>query len=158
MRQNDPESFLLAIETFLKSNLNTEIASLNTEKNDAIVLKAISTDAYFLQTLNDKVANYNPYILIGLDDIGSEGTGPSTAKILTFSIIIILQDSIEDLMIGRRMLRYGRVLEDLLNRSFNKIIPHATFRINSLVPIAITSVNSNDPYRAVGAQVVAALG
>jgi len=154
----DPESYLLAIETFLKANLNTEITDLNTEKNDAIVLKSISTDAYFLQTLNDKVANYNPYILIGLDDIQSVGIGPATGKKMIFSIVIIIQDSIEDLLIGRRMLRYGRVLEDLLNRSFNKIICHATFTIQSLVPIAITSVNTNDPYRAVGVQVETTLG
>jgi hypothetical protein len=154
----DPETYLLAIETFLKANLNTEITALNTEKNDSISLKSISTDAYFLQTLNDTVANYNPHILIGLDDIGGSGIGPGTLKTLTFSIIIILEDRGEDLFIGRRMLRYGRVLEDLLNRSFNKIIPHATFIINSLVPIAITTVNSNDPYRAVGAQVVTNLG
>jgi hypothetical protein len=156
--KHDPETYLLAIETFLKANLNTEIANLNTEKNDSITLMTIVSDAYFLQTLNDTVANYNPHILIGLDDIGSSGIGPGTVKTLTFSIIIILEDRGEDLLIGRRMLRYGRVLEDLLNRSFNKIIPHATFKINSLVPIAITSVNSNDPYRAVGAQIVTALG
>lgn len=154
----DPESYLLAIETHLKANLNTEIASLNSEKNDSIVLKTIVSEAYFLQTLNDTVANYNPHILIGLDDIQGNGNGPGTLKVLTFTIVIILEDRGEDLFIGRRMLRYGRVLEDLLNRSFNKIIPHATFVINSLVPIAITSVNSNDPYRAVGAQIVASLG
>lgn len=158
MSKYDPETYLLAIQTFLQANLNTEIGTLNTEKNDAIVLRTISSDAYFLQTLNDTVANYNPHILIGLDDIASAGTGPGNVKVLTFSIIIILEDRGEDLYIGRRMLRYGRVLEDLLNRSFNKIIPHASFKINSLVPIAITSVNSNDPYRAVGAQVVTSLG
>jgi hypothetical protein len=154
----DSEEYLLKIQNFLQANLNTEIGNLNTEKNDSIVLKTISNDAYFLQTLNDTVANYNPHILISLDDIGSSGIGPGTLKTLTFSIIVILEDRGEDFFIGRRMLRYGRVLEDLLNRSFNKIIPHATFKINSLVPIAITSVNSNDPYRAVGAQIVTALG
>lgn len=154
----DSEEYLLAIQSFLQANLNTEIGNLNTEKNDSIVLKTISTDAYFIQTLNDTVANYNPHILISLDDIGGNGIGPGTLKTLTFSLIIILEDRGEDLFIGRRMLRYGRVLEDILNRSFNKIIPHATFKINSLVPIAITSVNSNDPYRAVGAQIVTALG
>ena len=154
----DPETYLLSIETYLKAHLNTQIGTLNTEKNDSIVLKTISTNAYYLQTLNDTTVNYNPHILIGLDDIASQGIGPGTVKTMTFTVVIIAEDRGEDLFIGRRMLRYGRVLEDLLNSGFNKIIPHATFKINSLVPIAITSVNSNDPYRAVGVQIVCDLG
>jgi hypothetical protein len=155
----DIESYLRQINTYLQANLNTQIASLNSEKNDSLVLKSISTDAHFVQTLNDKVANYNPYILIGVDDIGqSAGIGPATMKPLTFSVVIVLQDSIEDLEIGYRCLRYLRVLEDLFNNGFNKILPHVTFKVNSLVPIAITAVNSNDPYRAVGVQLVTNLG
>lgn len=158
MSNYDPETYLLSIQTFLKANLNTEIASLNLEKNDTLVLKTISTDAYFLQSFNNTVSNYDPHILIGIDDITGSGIGPGVVKTLTFSIVIIVEDRGEDLFAGVRMLRYGRVLEDLLNRSFNKIIPHATFKINSLVPISITSVNSNDSYRAVGVQIVAELG
>ncbi len=154
----DLEDYLLSIQTLLQADLNTEITSLNTEKNDSIVLKTVANEAYFLQTLNDTVANYNPHILIGLDDIQSQGIGPGTVKTLTFSIVIILEDRGEDLLIGRRMLRYGRVLEQLMNRSFNKLFPHAKFRVNSLVPIAITTVNSNDPYRAIGVQVETNLG
>jgi hypothetical protein len=80
-----------------------------------------------------------------------------TAKKLIFELVIILQDSAEDLNIGRRMLRYGRVLEDLCNRSFNKIMPYAMFKIQSLVPILMTAVNSNDPYRAVGVTIESTL-
>lgn len=156
--KQDPEVFLLAVKQFLVDNLNTEIGNINTEKNDSIVLSTISSSAYFIQTLNDTVANYNPHILVGLDDIGSVGIGPGTLKTLTFSVVIILEDRGEDLYIGQRLLRYGRALEDLFNRSFNKILPHASFKVNSLVPIALISVNSNDPYRAVGVQIQTALG
>lgn len=154
----DIETYLLQIQDYLQTNLNTEVAAINTEKDDDIVLKTISNSAYFIQTLNDTVANYNPYILIGIDDIQASPIGPATVKTLTFSIVVVMQDSIEDLYIGRRVLRYGRVLEDLFNRGFNKIFPHVTFNVQSLVPIAITAVNSNDPYRAVGVQVVTNLG
>jgi hypothetical protein len=154
----DIEEYLLQIETYLKANLNTEISAMNLEKNDTIILKTVSDSAYFIQTLNDSVANYNPHVLLGVDEIQATPIGPATVKAVTFSIIIILQDSIEDLSIGRRMLRYGRVLEDLFNRGFNAIFPHASFKVLSLVPIAITAVNSNDPYRAVGVQVVTNLG
>lgn len=154
----DLEEYLLAIETMLKSELNNAITALNTEKNDSIVLKTVANEAYFLQTLNDTVANYNPHILLGLDDIVSQGIGPGTVKTLSFSIVIILEDRGEDLFIGRRMLRYGRVLEELCNSRFNKIFPHAKFKVTSLVPIAIVSVNTNDPYRAIGVQIETNVG
>ena len=154
----DIESYILRIQAFLQANLNTAITDLNTEKNDTIVLATISNDAYFIQTLNDTVANYNPHILIGIDAIQSVPGPGATIKILTFSVIILVEDRGQDLFIYRRMLRYLRVLEEMMNRSFNKIIPHATFNVNSLEPIALIAMNSNDPYRAVGVQIVASLG
>lgn len=155
----DIEQHLLAIQARLQSQLNTDIAALNTEKNDSCVLKTVSNDAYCLQTLNDKVANWNPFILLGVTDIETlDGLGPATLKRVVFEVVIIVADTELDDFIGQRMLRYGRVLEDLFNRDFAKIIPSANFKVNSLVPVAITAINSNDPYRAVGVQVVANIG
>lgn len=153
----DPEIYLDTIQTFLQSNLNNEIIAMNSEKNDSITLKQVSNSAYFVQTFNDAIANYDPHVLIGVNDIQSSGMA-GTVKVITFDVILIVEDRGEDLHIGKRMLRYLRVLEDLFNRSFNKIIPHATFRINSLVPISLTSSNTNQAYRAVGVQVVTSLG
>lgn len=153
----DAEDILVEIQTYLQANLNTKIAEINSEKNDSITLNSVSTDAYFLQTLNDSIANFDPYILIGLDDMPSVGIGPATLKTLTFTVVLVLADT-QDLLIGRRMLRYGRALEEIFNEGFQRILPFVSFKVNSLVPIAITSVNSNDPYRAVGVEVVTALG
>ena len=158
MAKFDIETYLLAIETYMKANLNTYIGNLNTEKNDSITLSTVSNDAYFLQTLNDRVANFDPYILLAIDDIQGQGIGPGVVKTLVFTAVIVVADQSMDLLIGRRMLRYGRVLEDLFNDGFGKIIQGATFKINSLVPIAITSVNSNDPFRAIGVEIVSQLG
>ena len=158
MAKFDIETYLLAIETYMKANLNTHIGNLNTEKNDSITLSTVSNDAYFLQTLNDRVANFDPYILLAIDDIQGQGIGPGVVKTLVFTAVIVVADQSMDLLIGRRMLRYGRVLEDLFNDGFGKIIQGATFKINSLVPIAITSVNSNDPFRAIGVEIVSQLG
>lgn len=155
----DIETLLLRIETYLKANLNTAITALNTEKNDSLVLAQVVDDAYFLQSFNQRIANYDPHILIALDDVQGSGIGPGVAKTLVFTVVLILADTNDmDLMIGIRMLRYGRVLEDLFNRGFSKILPSANFKVNSLVPIAFTSLNSNDPYRAVGVEVVTVLG
>lgn len=154
----DAETYLVRIHDHLKAQLNLKIAEINAEKADAITLASVSDDAYFLQSLNEKIANYDPYVLIALDDAPSVGIGPSTIKQLTFTACMIVADNPIDLQMGIRMLRYGRCLEEIFEEGFAKIIQSANFRINSLVPIALTSINSNDPYRAVGVEIVAALG
>lgn len=154
----DIESILSDIETHLKANLNTRIAALNTEKNDSIVLKTVSDNAYFFQTLNDSLANYNPFLFYGLANVAGEGIGPGVVKTLTIQVIICIEDRGEDLFIGKRMLRYSRVLEDLFNSGWAKIKPYSTFKINSLVPVALTLMNSQHPYRAVGIDLITTLG
>lgn len=158
----DIESYLLAIRDFCVSNLNTQVSSLNSEKSDTLVLKEIDSAAYFITTMNNRVANFNPYVLIGITNIVGQSSGPAVVKELTFGVSILLQDSMEltseDLNAGVRILRYLRVLEDLFNNGFNKILPHAKFRVNSLVPIAVTAPNSNDPYLAAGVELVTTLG
>lgn len=154
----DIEQYLLNIKAYLLANLNTYITALNSEKNDTVVLATLDSAAYFLQTFNGTIANYNPHMFIGVSDIQSQGIGPGTLKQLTFDVILIFEDRVQDIDVGIRLLRYGRILEEIFNRGFQKIMPGATFKVNSLVPISIVSVNTNDPYRAVGVQVVAALG
>ncbi len=157
MSQTDAETVARAIETYLKANLNTFITNLNTEKNDSITLKTISTDAYFFQSLNEKVANYDPYFLLHLDNIGGVGIRGATSQIFNFSCGIIVADRGEDLFIGYRMLRYGRVLTDIFNDGYGKILKHVNFTVQSLVPVVIPSVNSIDPFRAVGIAVEASI-
>lgn len=153
----DPEAVSRAIMTYLVANLNTTITAMNTEMNDAIVLKTIADEAFFFQTMNDKTANYDPYFLLSLDDIEGEGIPSANSELLVYSCGIVLQDAGQDLSIGYRMLRYGRVLKNLFNNGYNKIIPHVTFTIQSLRPVVIPSPNSNDLYRAVGVTVMAPL-
>lgn len=151
----DAEEVSRAIIAYLVANLNTRITALNAEFNDDIVLKTLSDDAFFFQTMNDKVANYDPYCLLSLDDIQGEGIPSASSELLVFSCGIVLQDAGQDLSIGYRLLRYGRVLRELFNNGYSKILPHVTFTIQSLRPVVIPSPNSNDLFRAVGVQLMA---
>lgn len=156
----DLEFTLLRIRDFLVTNLNTAIGDLNTAKNDSVVLQTVSNNAYFLQTLNQAIANYNPYVLLGVTDIqGDRSTYSGTVKLLFFQVVIVVADTDDlDLQIGIRMLRYLRILEELFNKGFNKVMPSAKFTVNSLVPITLTALDSNDRYRAVGVEIVTGLG
>lgn len=156
----DLEYIVLRIRDFLQTNLNTAITNLNTAKNDGLTLDTVSNDAYFIQTLNQAIVNYNPYIIVGVTDIrGDRSTYSGTVKQLVFQIVIVVADTMDlDLQIGIRMLRYLRILEELFNLGFNKVMPSAKFTVNSLVPISLTAMDSNDRYRAVGVEIVTSLG
>jgi hypothetical protein len=154
----DPETYLVRIADFMKANLNTQIAAMNTEKNDSIVLNTVNTDGYAIQSMNEAIMNYDPYILVGLDDIQSRGIGPAVAKTLVFQVIIVVADAASDLNMGLRMLRYMRVMEDFFCQNFNSIFPSAKFKVNSLVPVGPITWNSNDPYRATGVELTTELG
>lgn len=158
----DPERYLRRVEEYLKANLNTAITALNAEKlalgQADPVLKLLHADAFFVQTLNDTIANYDPHVFIRLADMPSEGNGPGTVKELQIEVLLITEDRGEDLFVGYRLLRYLRVLEELFERAFDRLFPHATFKLNSLVPIALTRVDSNDPFRAVGVRLTTTMG
>ncbi len=63
----DDEQVIRDIETLMKAQLNTEIACINTQKNDALILATIPSDHYVFETLDSRVNNFkNFFILYGL--------------------------------------------------------------------------------------------
>lgn len=148
----DVETVLDSIETFLKANLNTQIGLMNTEKGGSIVLKTVANEAYIFQSLNNEAANFNPFVFFGVESSTTEGIGPVTAKRYTANAIIVLSDDGNDTDVGRRVLRYGRVFEDLFNANYDKIQKELKFEVKSLEPITFQLINSNDTYRAVGVE------
>lgn len=149
-KKYDVESFLDDVEGFLKTYLNAQITLLNSEKGADPVLLPIADEAYFLQTLNDRVANYNPFLFYGIDQVQSEGIGPATRKQYLVNVIIVMSDMGEDLLIAKRLLRYSRVLEDLFENKFAQMGNSVKLKVQSLVPVSFKLVNSSDDYRAVG--------
>ncbi len=152
MAKYDIENFLSDMATALQDSstgLNSKITALNTEKNDSLTLAQVSTSAYFLQTLNDAVAQYDPFIFYGVSEVESKGIGPDTAQIYTVQVIITFADKMDPLT-GKRLFRYGRALEDFFHSKFDKIGQNRIQKITSLEPVAFTLVNSNEMFRAVG--------
>lgn len=155
MPRFDLENLIDAIETRVKADLNARITTINSEKNDTISLKTIDANAYVFQELNGKVLNYNPFIMTAIEDIQSAGIGPDTLKTVTLSCVVILTDTGEDVAIGKRVLRYGRALEECFHANWSAI-PHAVnLKIQSLTPVQFTALNSSEIYRAVGVSIQA---
>lgn len=160
----DLEVILDQLKSALQTTLNSKIDAIQAEKatGDAsaartVALSHVDNKAYFLQTLDDAIANYDPFILFGLDDPRAQGIGPATAKNYKITVALCASDSGQDLEIARRMFRYSRALEETMEYYFARISPAIKLSVESLAPIQFTLMNSSNNYRAVGVSISVAI-
>lgn len=147
----DIEIFCDDLANFLKANLNIKIQEINSLKNDGLNLAEINDEAYFFQTMDETVSNFDPFIYYGVQDIESQGLGPATRKKYTVVAAVIMADLAEDTKLGKRLLRYSRVLEEVISEKYSDIASDAfKVKLNSLVPISLRLSDTSENFRAVG--------
>lgn len=147
----DIELFLSDVETYLKANLNTKLTAINAEKADSITLKPVDDAAYFCQSLNDSVTNYNPFVYYGVDSIESNGIGPATSNGYKVEVAIVVSDQGESLDVNKRiMFRYHRALTELFQEGYASVARGVKIKVQSLVPISVQLMNSSAEARAIG--------
>lgn len=158
----DIEILAADIETFLKANLNTKISAISSEKNDSISLSTIDSAAYFFQSMDEKVANYDPFVLYGVVEmpISDPVMGCANLKGLTYQVIICMVDNKNDATKdkSKRALRYSRCLEELFASNYDKIHYGYKFYAQTLTPVPFTDLNSSRNYIAVGLNLRVNLG
>lgn len=154
----DMESLLDDVKAAMVSHFNTVVGEINTEKNDTIVLDTLNADAYILQSMNGKLANWNPLCLYGVENIESSSRGPLHSSKFTLSVMIIAIDTGEDIECGKRMFRYSRALEEVFRRGWNGGQGGVKLEVKSLVPIPFTDLNTSERYRVVGVALEGNLG
>lgn len=146
----DIEAVLGLIETFIKANLNTKLAALDTEKSDGITLATIATDAYFLETLDRGVASHKAFIVYGIEAGEAVGIGPGTSEKWKIFVVLVLSDEGSDTQIVKRLLRYQRGLKEIFETSWASITTAVKFKIASLRAVPIELFDSSFPCRAIG--------
>ncbi len=155
----DVEMLLSDIKELLLADLNEFISDLNAEKNDAIVLKPISQDAYFLQELNSRETNFNPFILLAEEAISSVTIPGGSVETIKISVTIIVQDLGEDVgdAISNRMFRYRRALKEVVEGSF-QIVSSANILTVQSLPIVGFQIGEGNSYRSIGIEIVSSIG
>lgn len=165
----DIESLLFDIKTLMISKLNTKIGDINTEKNDQVVLATVKDDAYFIQSLDGRQANYNPYVYIGVSDIkpGDEDASKwgKSQEELEIAVAIIVADNgdepnhatITD-AIPRRTFRYLRAIKEMFQENFDKNKNGIKLSVQSQVPIELSLSNDSGTERAIGVILRADIG
>lgn len=157
MAKYDIENLLADIQAFLQSNLNAKLSAISAEKADGVNLPLIDSNAYFLQTFNDKNASYDPFVFYGIDKVEGDASGPYASRNYKLNVIIIASDQGQDLSMPKRMLRYSRALDEIFSENWATIGAAVKFRVTSLEPISFTMMNSSEPYRAIGVTLEAPL-
>jgi len=154
----DTECLLKSILDTVKTNLNSEILLIDTEKAD-YVLDPISDEAWYFQQLGEEVFSYQNFVVWGTygnPDNFDTVHGNAIKQIEIFFEVVLADDgSAENENIHYKMLRYTRALESAVNKNFMKIWSGLKVKVTNLTPTIFDI--SNRQYRSAGIKVVAAI-
>lgn len=160
MAEFDIEDMFDELDTFLKANLGTYITAVNTAKGNDPVIVTPEAGAYFFQSWNDKILNYNPAIFYGLQEVNSKGVGPATSQILKIFIDVIVCDNGQDSLTTKRIMRYTSALKKLVEGNWDKIFSGMQkMKIDVMIPIAFkANLDSADDYKVGGVMIETGIG
>ena len=158
MAKYDLEMLLADVKAVMTSSLNTKLAEIDSEKADAITLATVASGSYFFQTMDAEVANCNPFILYGIEDIETIHIGPYGSKLVTITVYLVLEEGGQEANLSSRMLRYLRALEEIYETDWQTVSNAIKIKKQSLVPFELTRLNDSQPCRAVGIRLRADLG
>lgn len=154
----DIETLLIEIDTMLKANLNTEIEAVSNDKADGLSLPLIGENAYAIQSLDDKVQNYDNYVFTQVTDIKTIGTGPNTSEDYTIGVWIVAGGTANQLQQSQRMFRYLRALKRTFEKYWDKTSSlKIKLKIESIPPQDVINLNTSKYFRVVGVQITGAI-
>jgi hypothetical protein len=157
MTKYDLEDLCADIATVLQTNLNSKLSEIDSEKNDGIVLKQVTGDAYFFQELNNKVANFDPFVLYGVESVQTLSQEGAAAQVATISVVIVVSDPGLDPELPKRMIRYARALHEIFEENYSLLRLSSKLIIQNLMPVSFNLLNSSQSYRAAGVNLIAGL-
>ena len=153
MSKFDLECLVDNIEQFLKDNLNTKIQEIDVEKNNGITCELVDPEAYIFQSLDNLPVNFDPILFYGISDLGSDSVPGAVAKKPKIEISVIKVDD-ESKEIGKKLLRYGRALEEIFEKNYFKINNvRPKIEVTSLQPVSFKAQNSSHRFKAIGIEI-----
>lgn len=158
MAKVDVEVIMDAIGSELVNQLNTRIAAMNTEKGGT-ALPTVDNNAYFQQTLDDRVANYDPFLVYGVTSVETRQEIDSASwEDFTISVNICFHRQVKDLTTAKMAYRYNRILKELFSQAWDRIKPGFKFYVTSIEPVPFTLADSSRAYMATGVDLRIGLG
>ena len=152
MAIHDFESIIDSVKLIIVNNFNTKLTAITAEKGDSIVLPPVFASAYFLQSLDESAANFDPFIVYGIEDIKSESIGPKTSEDIFISVVIVLADNGKN-DINRIMFRYSRALKEIFEENWQIHDSSTKININRSTVVPFESLDSSASYKAIGIEI-----
>lgn len=149
---SDFESILDNVKTIMVDNFNTKLTEISNEKNDDIILPEVDSNAYFLQSLDERAANFDPLIAYGIEDIETTSIGPRSAERLLISAVITLSDNGRD-EINRIMFRYSKAFKEIFQENWQLVDSSTKINVTRSTVVPLQSLDSSATYKAIGVEI-----
>lgn len=150
MAKFDIESFQDSVLQIIKDNINAKIAEINTEKADSITLETIDTTNAFANDLNEVVVNFDPFVYHGISAINPTAIGGATSNNITLFFEVIFAYNADGNSQIRKVLRYSRILQEIVEEKQRKILGVSNLEIQQLVPLDVRLSESDQQYKIGG--------
>lgn len=157
MARLDLETILDKIKLLFQAKLTAKLAALDAEKNDGITLPTVENGAYFLQGYHEGMANFNQFIVYGVEKIDSTSVNALAAKSFSLYVELAMTDQGMNNENMKKLLRYGRALEEIVNENFDKILGNTRFQTSLLEPAAFEDVKGGVFLKSVGVRITASI-
>jgi len=143
MRTTD--EILCLIQDFYKANLPAEIDAQNKLAKDSLMVPVPEHDAYGIQFITEKMLVFNPWILIGEEDIGFEQVAHIVKEFPKIRILIGMSPNAaeDDENLPKILFRFRKALINVLANNFRRVIPGMDFKIQ-IDPPAPFNVKGQD--------------
>ncbi len=152
MAKHDFEEILDSVKAIMVNNFNTKLTAITTEKGDSIVLPEVVAEAYFLQTLDERAANFDPFIVYGIEDIETVSIGPQSSEKIFISVVILLTDNGRN-DINRIMYRYSRALKEIFEENWQIRNSSSKINVSRSTVVPFEALDSSATYKAVGIEI-----
>ena len=152
MAKHDFEEILDSVKSIVSDKFNAKLTSITTEKGDSLILPPVDANAYFLQSLDEAAANFDPFIAYGIENIESTSLGPHTAERITMSVVIVLADNGRN-DINRIMFRYSRALKEIFEENWQIHNSSSKINVNRSTVVPFEALDSSATYKAIGIEI-----
>ena len=165
------EQFADDLEAMMRSKINAKITQINDEFTETIVnppdpdqiiykgprLLSIDDKAFFFQSADERVFNFNPFILYyagnpAVDDSAYAGI----VETYRFTVLICYAKDNSTLEMGKQLARYNRCLKELFIENFK--IGQKKVKIIGLEPAGYASINETNEVYTTGVTIEVTFG
>lgn len=153
----DIEALMFELQDMLKLKLNPMITQIATEKNDGISPRLIGANAWAVQSLDEKVMNYDDYVFLLCEQMDADGRGPVTAEKYTISVVIVSAQVNSENHVNK-MFRYLKALKQTIEKNWDSFNSNKIkFSIQQYPPQDLPALNSTKQSKAVAIQLTGSL-